>query len=65
MCSSDLNNMLLEIILSLALLLVLYLLIRNIRLNRKIAEIKDFVNELSRGNLKKRFFLNRGDVIQS
>ncbi|MEC4684794.1 MAG: ATP-binding protein [Nitrospirota bacterium] len=50
-----------EIILPLALLLILYLLIRDIYLNRKIKEITGFIQELSEGNLKKRLFLKKGE----
>ncbi|HDH01801.1 MAG TPA: PAS domain S-box protein, partial [Nitrospirae bacterium] len=50
-----------EIILPLALLLILYLLIRDLYLNRKIKEITGFIQELSEGNLKKRLFLKKGE----
>jgi len=50
-----------EIILPFALLLVVYLLVKDIYLNRKIKEISDFIQDLSEGNLKKRLFLKKGE----
>ncbi len=50
-----------ETFLFIALALLLYLLVRQVRLGRDIREIEDFVRELSRGNLRKRLFLKRED----
>ncbi len=50
-----------EIILPLALLLILYLLIKDLYLNRKIKEVTDFIQELSEGNLRKRLFPKKGE----
>ncbi|VAX27899.1 Phosphate regulon sensor protein PhoR (SphS) [hydrothermal vent metagenome] len=50
-----------DIILPLSLLLILYLLIKDIYLNRKIREVTDFIQELSEGNLRKRLFLKKGE----